>query len=272
MTLLENYKLLVDAISKIDGVMSIGKNGGTTLPLNNETDIDLFVFCDHTPDRYKRETTIENSGVVFSDMKLNETHSKFWGVCDFITIGNVEICFMYFTLSEIDNDIESVLNGSRLDRENEYYYPTGRCATFVTMHILYDKNGYISATKEKLSFYPLQLSTKLVNHHMDKICDSEDFERAVSRGDVLFYHSTLESALDHFLQSIFAVNQCFFPSRKRTLQYIQGFQHKPQNCNERLLKVIESGSHPETLLQSYNEWVSLCAELRKIVTDKLSAL
>ena len=269
MSLSEDYKLLVDAVSKTDGVMSIGKSGGKQLPSNNENDIDLFVFCDNTPDINKRKITIKNSGAVFSDMKLSETRGRFWGVCDFITVGNVEICLMYFTMSEIDNDIESVLSGSRLDRESEYFYPTGRCATFLTMHILYDKNGYIAAMKEKLSFYPLQLSTKLAKHHMDKICNDEDFERAVSRGDVLFYHSTLERVLDHFLQSIFAVNQCFFPSRKRTLQYIEGFQHKPQNCNERLLKVIESGSHPETLSQSYSEWAALCDELLEIVTDAL---
>ncbi len=167
---------------------------------------------------------------------------------------------MYFTTSEVDNDIESVLNGSRLDKEDGYFYPTGRCATFLTIYILYDKNGYISTMKEKLSLYPLQLSAKLMMYHIDKINDKEDFGRAVSRGDVLFYHSTLESALDHFLQAIFAFNQCFFPSRKRTAQFIESFKHKPKNCTERLLKVVELGSQPGTLSQSYEEWVVLCDE------------
>lgn len=265
MSLSENFGLLIDAVSKIDEVMSIGKSGGEKLPENNESDIDIFIFCDYAPDTSKREAAIKNSGVSVSEMKLSETCGRFWGICDFVVIDGTEICLMYFTASDIVCDIESVLNGSRLDREDEYFYPTGRCATFLNMHILFDKSGYISAMKEKLSFYPPQLAEKLVNHHSGKINDEEDFMRAVSRSDVLFYHSTFESALDHFLQSIFALNHCFFPSRKRTAQYIESFQHKPQNCTERLLKVIESGTRPETLSQSYREWSALCGELLEII-------
>lgn len=270
MTLSENYHLLIEAVRKMDEVLSIGKSGGEKLPVNNESDIDIFVFCDHVPDLFKRETTLTNSGVSISSMKLSENCGQFWGICDFISIGNTELCLMYFTTSEVDNDIESVLNGSRLDRENEYYYPTGRCATFLTMHILLDKNNYISNMKKKLSSYPPPLFTKLIKHHIDKINDEEDFNSAVSRGDLLFYHSTLDSALDHFLQLIFALNRCFFPSRKRSLPFIENFQLKPQNCNERLLKVIELGSQPKTLSQSYNEWSALCDELLEMVIFKIN--
>lgn len=64
--------------------------------------------------------------------------------------------------------------------------------------------------KKKLSSYPPQLSTKLIKHHIEKINNEEDFDRAVSREDILFYHSTLDSALGHFLQALFALNCCFF--------------------------------------------------------------
>ena len=168
---------------------------------------------------------------------------------------------MYFNISDMNNEIESVLNGSRLDRESEYFYPTGRCATFLSMCILYDKTGYIADMKEKLSVYPQSLAEKLYNHHIRKINDGEDFERAVIRGDILFYHATLELAIDHFLQALFALNQCWFPGRKRTLQFVQEFKIKPIECFERLLKVIELSAVAETLPQSYEIWSALCTEL-----------
>lgn len=266
MDIFENYSLLISAVSKIDEVVAIGKSGGEKLPKNNESDVDIFIFCDNAPNITKREAAINNSGAFISEMKLSENPGRFWGICDFITIENTEICLMYFTTSEADIDIESVLSGSRLDREDEAFYPTGRCATFLTMHILYDKNGYLATMKEKLSLYPLQLSSKLMKHHRDKINNDEDFERAVTRGDVLFYHTVLETALDHFLQSLFALNQCFFPSRKRSVQFIENFKYKPHNCTERLLKVVALGSQDKTLSQSYDEWSALCDELVELTS------
>ena len=123
--------------------------------------------------------------------------------------------------------------------------------------------------KEKLSVYPLPLSKKLYNHHAGKINDTEDFNSAVTRGDVLFYHATLEAAIDHFLQALFALNQCFFPSRKRSIQYIDIFIHKPINCSEQLLKTIELGAKLETLIESYGIWSQLCEELSNIANVKL---
>jgi len=194
-------------------------------------------------------------------MKISKTGGKFWGVCDFVVINGIEVCIMYFTVLDMDADIESVLDGTRLDREDEYFYPTGRCSTFLSMHILYDKNGYIAGMKEKLSRYPQELSKKLYNHHIKSINDIEDFERAVQRGDVLFYHSALDTAIDHYLQALFALNKCFFPSRKRTLEFIYEFQYKPDNCSERLVEVLELGARTETLSKSYEGWVLLCKEL-----------
>jgi len=261
MSLLDNYTLLIDTIREIDGVLSIGKSGGGAIPENNESDIDIFVFCSQVPDANTRQVAVKKVGSAVSWMKISETTGKFWGVCDFATIDDTDICLMYFNISDMNDEIESVLNGSRLDRESEYFYPTGRCATFLSMYVLYDKTGYIADMKEKLSVYPLSLAEKLYNHHIRKINDGEDFERAVSRGDVLFYHATLELAIDHFLQALFALNRCWFPGRKRTLQFVQDFKSKPIDCSKKMLRIIELGSVAETLSQSYEIWSALCTEL-----------
>jgi len=261
MDLLFNYNLLVKIFSEINGVLSIGKSGGESIPTQNESDIDIFIFCNQIPKVNTRKQSFKKLDNAISNMKLSETSGRFWGVCDFVTINDTEICLMYFTIFDMNNEIESVLNGSRLEREAEYFYPTGRCATFLSMYILYDTNGYIEKMKEKLSDYPLILSEMLYNHHIEKMKNDEDFERAVTRQDILFYHSTLENSIDHFLQALFALNKCFFPSRKRTLLFIDDFKYKPLNYSEKLLKVIELGSTAQTLAQSFDIWCTLCDEL-----------
>ncbi|HWQ58030.1 MAG TPA: DUF4037 domain-containing protein [Clostridia bacterium] len=257
------YTRLIEAVRQLEGVVSLGKSGGEALPQRDEGDIDLFVFCDAVPNINARRAVLEIAGAAAS-VRIAERAGRFWGVCDCAMLGDCDLCLMYFTVSEMDAEIESTLDGFRLDREGEYFYPTGRCATFGSMHILYDTNGYIAAMKKKLSVYPDSLARALLAHHIARVNDEEDFERAVSRGDVLFYHATIESALDHYLQALFALNRRFFPSRKRTVQFVDGFSYKPRDCAKRLLRAVELGARPETLEQSYEIWIALCDELAEM--------
>jgi len=263
MDLYTNYLLIIEAIQNLEGVLAIGKSGGEKIPARNESDIDVFVFCNHVPDAATRRDALAYSGANVEDIKVSGTRGAYWGFCDFISACGADICLMYFTVSDMDKEIESVLNGYRLDREKEYFYPTGRCASFLSMYILYDKTGYIAGVKAKLSVYPRSLSYKQYFHHSRKINDIEDFDRAVRRKDVLFYHATLENALDHYLQALFALNKRFFPGRKRTLNLVECFELIPMEFSARILKVVRLGAAPDTLEESYGIWKGLCEELVK---------
>ena len=263
-SLTELFSSLLQAISELKSVVSIGKSGGQALPTDKESDIDVFVFCSRIPDRTERNGVVGKLGVAVTGLQLSETGGPFWGVCDFVRIDEAEICLMYFTRQDIDREIVSVLEGTRLDREGGYFYPTGRCASILSMHLYIDRDGYIAGWKNRLSDYPQELAEKLYSHHIRCVCDEEDFERAVARRDVLFFHAVLEGGLDHFLQAIFALNRCFFPSRKRSLQYLESFARKPEKCAERLLRAVELGAQQDTLAQAYEIWSGLCVELKKM--------
>lgn len=241
--------------------MSIGKSGGQKLPVKDESDIDIFIFCTQLPSVQERRAAIENANAGISGMTLHETGGRFWGVCDFIQIQEHELCLMYFTVCDMDAEIETVLNGSRLDREGNYFYPTGRCAAFLSMYVLYDQS---SDMQKKLGNYPRDLAEKLFDFHIRKVNDEEDFNRAVSRKDILFFHSVLESGLDHFLQALFALNFCYFPSRKRSLQFIGQFERKPMDCAQRLLRAVALGADGNTLCKAYGIWSALCRELSEL--------
>ena len=110
--------------------------------------------------------------------------------------------------------------------------------------------GLLQTFKDRLKEYPKDLANAIVRHHWGALQDPENFERAVSRKDIFFYHFALDMALDHFLQALFALNKVYFPSRKRSEQYIQGFQSKPAACTDRLREIIALGSTAETLDRS----------------------
>ena len=150
MDLYEYFDSLINSVSRIDEVLSIGKSGGGKLPIQSESDIDIFVFCSQIPNARTRQAALVESGSGTSEMKISETSGRFWGVCDYITINTAEICLMYFTVSDMNSEIESVLSGTRLEREGEYFCPTGRAATFLSMHSFYDKKWIYCRYERKI--------------------------------------------------------------------------------------------------------------------------
>ena len=259
----EAFALLMRTISEMEGIAAIGKSGGAQLPENNESDIDIFVFCTRIPAVSIRKAAVEFLGQMIKKSDFGHK-TEHWGLCDFIYLDGAEICLMYFTVEAMNRELDAILGGERLEKENNYFYPTGRAASFHSMHALYDPNGYIASAKERIAHYPDQLSKRLAEHLLGALMDMEDMERAVSRKDVLFYHFALDLALDHLLQWLFALNKCFFPSRKRSLQIIHGFVHKPIHCEERLLRVVALGGEAESLGQSHRMLMELIQDILRI--------
>ena len=262
------FSLLIDTLSKNDLIQSIGKTGAKELPQNNDSDVDIFIFSEQVPNFENREKIYTNIEKFLNGVEVNEQESKHWGFVDFLKIDKIEVCLMYFSVPNIIEEIVKLLNGDRLEKEENYFYPIGRCATIKTLNILYDKNNFLFNLQKQLAMYPNELYTKSIEHHLSKINDKEDFGRAITRKDVLFYHFVLDIALDHYLQLLFAVNKNFFPSRKRSIEHIDSFKIKPVNCGNRILEVLLLGGNENELKESYIVWEKLCYDLENLVNSK----
>lgn len=256
---------LIFAISSLSGVQAIGISGSKTpLPNAGEGDIDIFIYCDKIPEIEQRKRIINELGNLLQESKINVFEGGHWGIGDFTLINGVETWLMYFTKIETTVDIEAILKGDYPDKLDNYYYPIGRCAMLKNINVLCDKDGYLNSLKERLSEYPDKLAKTLIQHHLEELDDTEDLERAVVRKDVLFYHFALDLAIDHFLQALFALNRTYFPSRKRSLEFIGNFNIKPESCEKRLLEVVRLSAYSESVSHSYELWSSLVKELRKL--------
>ena len=269
MNLLEKKSKIIDRVSNIGAVKAIGQTSDINeIPEPGKGDIDLFVFCDEIPSEAERFTAYEPHKALFSECRMTTSEGGHWGTTDMLMVDGVEIYFMYFTVAHMSCYIADVLAGKHPDRDGAFY-PVGRLATILTINVLADEAGTLAAMKEMVREYPEALSKVLFDHHVGRIIDEEDFGRAVSRKDVLFYHMVLEESLDHFLQALYALNKTYFPSRKRTQQYMAGFKHIPRNCHERMLHIVEDGSRGEDIARSYEQWLKLVEDLKRIAQRQL---
>lgn len=258
-----SFLALAEALSALDGVTAVGQSGGYAPPSAVSGDIDIFVFCSAVPSSAMRRAAYES----YSYVQAVNDHDGVWGVCDFMEIGATEVCALYFTMERMSQELEAVLHAERLDKEDNYFYPTGRCATMLGMHIFADPSGYITAWQRRLAEYPETLAHALLARHLPRIDNPEDFDRAVFRGDIFFYHATLDAALDHFLQALYALNHRYFPSRKRTEENLSTFTRLPADCVARLRETLQAGAQPRTLAHSYALWRALCADLRVLAAE-----
>ena len=74
----------------------------------------------------------------------------------------------------------------------------------------------------------------------------------------------MDLALDHFLQALFALNRCYFPSRKRSLMLAESFALQPERMAERLHAILRLGSDPATLADAFAVWQALVEELTSL--------
>ncbi|HSB01506.1 MAG TPA: DUF4037 domain-containing protein, partial [Anaerolineales bacterium] len=185
-----------------------------------------------------------------------------WGQGDCLSVAGIETWLLYFTVAEAYAELEAIRGGNYLGRLDSYYYPMGRCAMWKTMRAFYDPDGILQGFRECLAEYPPALRSAAISHHLQALEDVEDLERAVGRKDVFFFHFALDLALDHFLQALFALNEEYFPSRKRSETYLRGFKIKPSECEQRLRQVVVFGGNAETLEQAYEIWNDLVRDLK----------
>lgn len=257
------FQRLIAALRENVLVRAVGKTGGKALPEDGESDVDLFVFCKQIPALQARKELLDSLGADIGSPAFGETEHQHWGQVDSLIIGEMEVYLMYFSQDVFEASVCDILYGRRTQREENYFYPTGRLASIQNMHAFYDPDGFLTRLKERISVYPDALQAAVLSQSLPKIDDEEDFRRAVRRGDVPFYHATLDLAIDNFLQALFALNRVYFPSRKRSLESIEAFKIKPERCGERLLGVIHRGGDEQTLSDSYASWHELCQELNE---------
>lgn len=260
------FDKLIKQLSHMESVKIIGISGKLKpFPKPGKGDFDIFIYCDEIPKDQDRSNCIKELGDSIENIKCNIFCNDKWGLSDYCTIEGIDTWMMYFNKDDVEKNVEEILSGKHMNKVDNYYYPIGRLAMFKNLTVLYESDGFIGRLKDAVESYPPTLKKKMISHNLNALDDVEDLERAVYRKDVLFYHFALDLAIDHFLMALFALNETYFPSRKRSLHYIDKFEIKPSRCSERLLSVLKNGGEAEKISTSYESFRQLCEELRGLI-------
>lgn len=263
-----NVKARVEELAvALAGLPEIDAIGVSSAPIPSKPqdgDIDLFVYCDQVPDRTARARVYPAGGEI-CDRTIGVFRDEHWGDADFFTLNGIETWVMYFDESRVQEEFERMIAGERTSRERGFY-PSGRLAMFRNMTILYEKKPILSGYKQRLRSYPVAFGNVVMRECRATMADEEDLLRAVTRGDVLFFHAAMDEALDALMQYAFALNEVLFPSRKRNLVIADGFARQPHDFVERIERIIVLGSRAETLSASFEEFRTVKADLLALGT------
>lgn len=218
---------LVSLLAANGGIVGIGQTGDIHAPLiPGKSDIDLFVICKRIPEREERLACYQPLMKDCDSVQMAVCSGGVWGHGDILVCEGIDVMPMYFTAAEMESYIQEVLDGKHLDKDGRFY-PIGRLASIESLHVLYEKNTAWTAIIDMVKKHPKSLFSQWYASQINQMIDEEDLGRAELRHEVLFYHQVTEAFLDHFLQALYAKNDSYFPSRKRTEEAIASFRIKP---------------------------------------------
>ena len=252
---------LVTTLSACPAIKGVGQTGDLNAPLiPGKSDIDLFVLCDAVPAQDERRALYQALADDTESLRMQVCDCRDWGVGDVLVCGGVEIMPMYFTTQHMQRDLDELLSGGRIEKEGGFY-PIGRLATIETMNVLCETDRAWSRLIDRVRQHPRPLFRAWYASQAGCMLDDEDLGRCQLRREVLFTHQVVEQFLDRFLQALYAVNDCYFPSRKRTERAIEGFARKPTDCYARLLSLVSLAANEATIDDAVQEIRALASEL-----------
>lgn len=261
---------LITRISSDTRIMGIGQTGSLTEELvPGKSDIDLFVLCTQIPSKKERQAFYDSMKMHDFSLQMEVCSGGQWGYGDILTMDGIDVMPMYFTIAEMRNYLTEVLECRHLEKDGRFY-PVGRLASICAIHILQEKEEAWTSLKNMVNEKPRSFFEAWFQNEIMQVIDEEDLGRCELRKDVIFYHQVLENALDHLLQALYAVNRTYFPSRKRTMSMIDSFQKKPKQCYDRLIAMIQNGSHEDTMMKSIEDLRVMAEDLR-VMAEEIQA-
>lgn len=248
-----------------DSIKGIGQTGSLDVKLiPGKSDIDLFVLCSEVPSQEERQMYYSMLQSADYTLQMEVCSGGLWGNGDILITDGIDNMPMYFAINEMLEYLKEVLDCKHLDKAGRFY-PVGRLASISSINILYEKNDTWTELKNMVNSKPYYFLKTWFEKEISQVMDEEELGRLELHKEVIFFHQVLEEALDYLLDALFAINDCNFPRRKRTMSAIDGFQCKPQNCYSRLLTmVLNGGTDNTTINKAIDELRSMTNEIYEL--------
>lgn len=250
------FEALIQELSSLPQIEAIalgGSRAGTVY--DDHSDYDIYLYCTETiPEAKRRE-------IIGKYASYCEYGNQFWELEDNGTfINGIDFDILYRNLNSFAAEVASVVEGC----EAHNAYTTCMWHNLLTCRVLYDRDGRLSAAKQRFSVaYPEELRKnilsrgwKLLHSHMPAY-DGQVL-KAAKRGDWVSVNHRTAAFLETYFDILFALNKMTHPGEKRMVQYCKALPVLPEAFEENLDALFsDMFTNPEKLE----------ADLRRIVTE-----
>lgn len=210
------FDALMEELAQLNAVEAIALGGSRAgESYDAASDYDIYLYCTGPVDESARREIL---GKYCSIMEIG---NHFWELEDNCRLQNgVEMDILYRDLDRFAADIADVV---------EQYHPKNGYTTcmwhnLLTCKILYDRNGRLTAVKERFTVpYPEQLQENIVFHNY-KLLQSAmpayrtQISKALRRRDLVSMNHRVTAFLESYFDILFALNTQTHPGEKQLIK------------------------------------------------------
>lgn len=202
----------LSAIDEVEAIALGGSRAGTHF--DEKSDYDIYLYCAAPVSEEKRRAVLEKY------CSYVEYNNAFWETEDNGTLKNgIDFDLLLRNLDDFTAGVAQVV---------EKHIPSNAYTTcmwhnLVTCKIIFDRNGRLTAAKERFSIpYPEQLRMNIIARGWRLLKDSMpayslQIEKAAKRGDLVSVNHRVAAFLETYFDVLFALNRQTHPGEKRLM-------------------------------------------------------
>lgn len=267
---------VVEELKKISNISAIVIGGSYATGTNRpDSDIDLGLYYNESsPFSIEEIKSLANKLNDFPDPIVSDFGG--WGKWvnggTWLTIKGQRVDFIYRDLDFVKKIINESIDGKI---QSDYYQepPNGfhsyiYLAEIALNKILYDPKNIITLLKNKIKTYSPKLKNKIINAFLwDSEFALSRAKKFAERNETLLVNASLSRISHDLIQVLYALNEIYFFSVKKTYKDISLFEKTPKDFLQKAEQVLGNiGTTKEQLtksLQVFNNLIEECKQLTK---------
>ncbi len=198
------------ALPQVEAIALGGSRAGEQFDANS--DYDIYLYCTGEVSLDEKKAILERY------CGYMELSNHFWELEDNCTLKNgVDMDILYRNLDDFANDVASVVE----QHHARNGYTTCMWHNLLTCKVLYDKNGRLTALKQRFQVpYPSALRENIISNNMKLLYDFmpayyHQIKKAMGRGDWVSVNHRTTAFLESYFDIIWAINEQTHPGEKR---------------------------------------------------------
>jgi hypothetical protein len=270
----EEIKAVIEKYTTLKNVESILLIGSRATSFYDEqSDYDLYIIYSGTkPLVDDKKFFMKIDGICNFETKPEDNvwNDEWIQSGETFSLNNIKVDSGYQSLNFLKSVVEGVVTDGQISMEIMKFRPYTIPGLIEKSRILYDKNGELTRLRQKVRPYPGKLKKQLIGQGIEIVSESlEDMNDYCNRGignNAFLFH--LWRVSDGICQILYALNEIYDPSTKRTEEHFELLKKKPVGFRMRFDKILEGPFNKENRHVIVNQLKILYADVLTLEQSK----